>query len=46
MAARSRQIVIDCFGVETPEASLRVERIFCAAGESDANEVDGLVTFT
>jgi hypothetical protein len=46
MAARSRHIVIDCFGAETPEASRKVERIFCAAGESDANEVDGLETFT
>ena len=29
-----------------PEASLKGQRVYCADGESDANEVDGVMTFT
>jgi len=46
VAAHSRYIGIDCFGAETPEASLKGQRVYCADKESDANEVDGVMTFT
>jgi len=46
MAAHSRYIGIGCSGAETPEASLKGQRVYCADGESDANEVDGVMTFT
>jgi len=47
VATRSRYIGIDCFGAETPEASLKGQRVYCADKESDANEVDGvMMTFT
>ena len=43
MAAHSRYIGIDCFGADTPEASLKGQRVYCADKESDANEVDGVM---
>jgi hypothetical protein len=46
MAAHSRCIGIDCSGVETPEASLKGQRVHCADGESDVSEVDGVMNFT
>jgi hypothetical protein len=46
MAAHSPCIGIDCSGAETPEASLKGQRVYCAEGESDANEVDSVMTFT
>jgi hypothetical protein len=39
MAAFSRYIGIDYSGAETPEASLKGLRVYCAVGESAANEV-------
>ena len=39
MAAFSRYIGIDNSGVETPEAGLKGLRVYCAVGESSANEV-------
>jgi hypothetical protein len=32
MAAHSRYIGIDCSGAETPEASLKGQRVYCADG--------------
>jgi hypothetical protein len=39
MSAFSRYIGIDYSGAETPEASLKGLRVYCAVGESAANEV-------
>ena len=39
MSAFSRYIGIDYSGAETPEASLKGLRVYCAVGESTANEV-------
>ncbi len=39
MSAFSRYIGIDYSGAETPEASLKCLRVYCAVGESAANEV-------
>jgi hypothetical protein len=39
MAAFSRCIGIDYSGAETPESSLEGLRVYCAVGESAANEV-------
>ena len=39
MSAFCRYIGIDYSGAETPEASLKGVRVYCAVGESAANEV-------
>lgn len=39
MPAFSRYIGIDYSGAETPEAGLKGLRVYCAFGESAANEV-------
>jgi hypothetical protein len=39
MTAFSRYIGIDYSGAETPESSLKGLRVYCAVGESAANEV-------
>ena len=39
MSAFSRYIGIDYSGAETPEASLKGLRVYCAVGEAAANEV-------
>jgi hypothetical protein len=45
MVVHSRTIGIDCAWAETPRASFKGERVYCSDGESDANQVDGVMTF-